>query len=86
MVQSLQTGPVRLATGSIPSLLVALLLGGFSTFLLLTLALLPPLLGPTIQITGQGLALGSETLLQLSQSGARGVLSRKRGNHRVRRG
>jgi hypothetical protein len=84
MVKGLQTGPVRLPTGSIPPLLVALILGGFPAFLLLTLALLPPFLSQTIQITGQGLALGSETLLQLSQSGARGVLSRKRGNHLVR--
>ena len=86
IVKGLETGPVRLTTGRILTLLVALLLGGFPAFLLLTLALLQPFLRQNFQITKQGMALGSKTLLQLSQPGARGVLSRKRGNPPLRRG
>lgn len=77
MVEGLQTDPVRLPLGGILALLVALLLGGLPAFLLLSLAVLAALLREMVQIPQQGLTLRTETLLQLTHSGARGVLGRK---------
>jgi hypothetical protein len=71
LVDGLQTDAVRLPLGSILPLLAQLFLGGLTVLLLLALALLAPLLHQTVQITKQGLPLGSKTLLQLRQSGAR---------------
>jgi hypothetical protein len=51
--------------------LVELFLVGLAALLLLALALLAPFLHQTVQITHQGLTLGSEAFLQLPQSGAR---------------
>jgi len=70
MVQGLQTDPVRLPLGGLLTLLVKLFLGGFPALLLLEAALMAPFLQETVKIPQQGVTIGSEPLLQLTQSGA----------------